>query len=212
MSFKFKWHQIAFDHEADMKLFKKLSSYWNGIVNFLRKVFRWYWIILFMPNALPYANNRLPINLATLAWIEIFSWHWWLFTGEPLKLFNCCCCNFSLLPLLVFALLSYFFFCAFSAALVTFPLLASLKLTDLMTPTATVCRMSRTAKRPSGGNSWNDSTHSGLVGTRMMIAASPDLMALGFSSVVLPERRSHFSLISENLHAMCAVWQSRTGV
>lgn len=106
---------------------------------------------------------------------------------------------------------SYFFFWAFSAALVTFPE-ASLKLTALMTPTATVWRMSRTAKRPRGGNSWNASTHIGLLGTKLTIAASPDLMALGFSSVVLPVRRSHFSLISANLHAMWAVWQSRTGV
>lgn len=100
---------------------------------------------------------------------------------------------------------SYFFFCAFSAAFVTLPVEASLKFTDLMTPTATVCRMSRTANRPSGGNSWKLSTHNGLVGTRMMMAASPDLMAFGFSSVVLPVRRSHFSLISENLQAICAV-------
>lgn len=100
---------------------------------------------------------------------------------------------------------SYFFFWTFSAAFVTLPLVASLKLTDLMTPTATVCRISRTANRPNGGYSWKLSTQSGLVGTKLMIAASPDLMALGFSSVVLPERRSHFSLISANLHAMCAV-------
>lgn len=58
----------------------------------------------------------------------------------------------------------------------------------LITPTATVCLMSRTAKRPRGGNSWKDSTHNGLVGTKLMMAASPDLMALGFSSVVLPEQ------------------------
>ncbi len=56
----------------------------------------------------------------------------------------------------------------------------------LMTPTATVCLMSRTAKRPNGGNSWKDSTHKGLVGTKVMMAASPDFMAFGFSSVVLP--------------------------
>lgn len=55
-----------------------------------------------------------------------------------------------------------------------------------MTPTATVCLMSRTAKRPRGGNSWNDSTHMGLVGTRLIMAASPDLIDLGASSVVLP--------------------------
>jgi len=47
--------------------------------------------------------------------------------------------------------------------------------------------MSRTAKRPSGGNSEKDSTHIGLLGTRLTIAASPDLIDFGFSSVVLPE-------------------------
>lgn len=65
---------------------------------------------------------------------------------------------------------------AFSAAFVVFPV-ASLKLTDLMTPTATVCLMSRTAKRPKGGKSVKASTHMGLVGTRVTMAASPDLMA-----------------------------------
>ena len=38
-----------------------------------------------------------------------------------------------------------------AAALVTFPAPASFLTTDLMTPTATVCFMSRTAKRPRGG-------------------------------------------------------------
>lgn len=191
------------------------------MVNFLRNVFRWYWIILFNSNASPYANNCLPMNRKKLAWIEIFSWHRWLLSllllvwivsifGCSLKWLFCGCVANATVT--CSNLLSYFFFWAFSAALVTLPLVASLKLTDLMTPTATVCRMSRTAKRPSGGNSWNDSTQSGLVGVRMMMAASPDLIAFGFSSVVLPERRSHFSLISENLHAMWAVWQSSTGV
>lgn len=82
----------------------------------------------------------------------------------------------------------------------------------LMTPTATVCLMSRTAKRPKGGNSEKASTHKGLDGTKLMMAASPDLMALGLASVVLPVRRSHFSLISANLQAIWAVWQSNTGV
>lgn len=41
----------------------------------------------------------------------------------------------------------HFFFWAFSAAFVVFPL-TSLVSTALMTPTATVCLMSRTAKRP----------------------------------------------------------------
>ena len=47
----------------------------------------------------------------------------------------------------------YFFLAAFSAALVTLPPETSFALTDLMTPTATVCLMSRTAKRPRGGKS-----------------------------------------------------------
>lgn len=106
----------------------------------------------------------------------------------------------------------FFVFWAFSAALVVLPPEASLNVTALMTPTATVCLISRTAKRPNGGNSWNDSTHKGLVGVKMTIAASPDLMALGLSSTDLPERRSTFSLISANLQAMWAVWQSKTGV
>lgn len=59
----------------------------------------------------------------------------------------------------------------------------------LMTPTATVCLMSRTAKRPRGGNSWKLSTHMGLEGTRVTIAASPDLMDLGSCSVVFPENQ-----------------------
>lgn len=46
--------------------------------------------------------------------------------------------------------------------------------------------MSLTAKRPNGGNSWNDSTHIGLVGTKLMMAASPDLIDLGLLSVDLP--------------------------
>lgn len=41
------------------------------------------------------------------------------------------------------------FFCAFCAALVTFPAEGGAFSTDLMTPTATVCLMSRTAKRPA---------------------------------------------------------------
>jgi len=47
----------------------------------------------------------------------------------------------------------YFFLIAFSAAFVTFPDFPSVFSTDLMTPTATVCLMSRTAKRPRGGYS-----------------------------------------------------------
>ena len=83
---------------------------------------------------------------------------------------------------------SYFFFWAFCAALVVVPE-TSLAVTDLMTPTATVCLMSRTAKRPRGGKSENASTHIGLEGTKLTMAASPDLIDLGLSSVDLPERK-----------------------
>jgi hypothetical protein len=51
----------------------------------------------------------------------------------------------------------------------------------------------------------------GLEGTILTMAASPDLMNLGRSSVDLPVRRSIFSRRVSNLHAMWAVWQSRTG-
>ena len=64
--------------------------------------------------------------------------------------------------------------------------LTSLGVTDLMTPTATVCLMSRTAKRPRGGKSEKASTHMGLLGTNSTIPASPDLMNLGLDSVDLP--------------------------
>ena len=46
--------------------------------------------------------------------------------------------------------------------------------------------MSRTAKRPRGGKSEKASTHMGLLGTSLTIAASPDLMNLGLSSGDLP--------------------------
>ena len=46
--------------------------------------------------------------------------------------------------------------------------------------------MSRTAKRPRGGNSTKGSTHMGLLGTSLTMPASPDLMNFGFSSVALP--------------------------
>merc|ERR1719283_67628 len=108
-------------------------------------------------------------------------------------------------------MLVYFFFSAFSADFVEAPL-TSLGVLALITPTATVCLMSRTAKRPRGGYSEKASTHIGLLGTSLTIAASPDLMNFGLSSVDLPVRRSTFSLISANLHAICAVWQSKTGL
>ena len=89
---------------------------------------------------------------------------------------------------------SYFFFWAFCAALVVVPE-TSLAATDLMTPTATVCLMSRTAKRPSGGKSEKASTHMGLEGTRLTMAASPDLIDLGLSSTDLPENNCIFRKI-----------------
>ena len=63
---------------------------------------------------------------------------------------------------------------------------SDLATTDLMTPTATVCLMSRTAKRPRGGKSEKASTHMGLLGINSTIPASPDLMNFGLLSVDLP--------------------------
>jgi len=104
-----------------------------------------------------------------------------------------------------------FFPAAFWAAFVTLPAPPSRFLTPLMTPTATVWRMSRTAKRPSGAYSANGSTHIGFCGTISTMPASPDLRLAGLSSIFLPLRRSIFSSRSRNLQAMCDVWQSRTG-
>jgi len=56
------------------------------------------------------------------------------------------------------------------------------------------------------------STHMGLVGSMCTMAASPDLMALGFSSRALPVRLSILVVKVANLHAMWQVWQSTTGV
>ena len=108
------------------------------------------------------------------------------------------------------SLIHFFFPVAFCAAFVTLPSTIFL-VTSLMTPTATVCLMSRTANLPRGGYELKASTHMGLLGIRVIIPASPDFRALGASSNFLPERRSIFSLISSNLQAMWAVWQSRTG-
>merc|ERR1712106_571620 len=70
-----------------------------------------------------------------------------------------------------------------------------------------------TDSEPSqGGKELKASTHIGLDGTSTTMAASPDLMNLGLSSVDLPVRRSTFSLISANLQAIWAVWQSSTGL
>jgi len=49
--------------------------------------------------------------------------------------------------------LVHFFLAAFSADFVTLPAVLSVLSTVLMMPTATVCLMSRTAKRPRGGYS-----------------------------------------------------------
>ena len=70
----------------------------------------------------------------------------------------------------------------------------SLAVVLLMTPTATVCLMSRTAKRPRGGKSEKASTHMGLEGINSTIAASPDLMDLGLVSTALPVRRSTYNI------------------
>ena len=105
---------------------------------------------------------------------------------------------------------------AFWAALVCLPS-TTLGVVALMTPTATVCLMSRTANLrerervfrpgketvamthlPRGGKSVKGSTHMGLLGVSLTMAASPDLMNLGLSSTDLPVRRSTFSLISAN--------------
>merc|ERR1711942_634901 len=97
----------------------------------------------------------------------------------------------------------HFFLLAFWAALVSLPA-TSLAVVALITPTATVCLMSLTAKRPRGGYSEKASTHIGLLGINCTMAASPDLMNLG-ASVDLPVRLSTFSLISANLQAIWAV-------
>merc|ERR550519_2272021 len=86
-------------------------------------------------------------------------------------------------------LIGYFFFKAFSADLV-FLSPASFLVTSLMTPTATVCFMSRTAKRPRAEYFWNDSTHIGLLGTIFTMQESPDFTNLGEASISLPVRLS----------------------
>merc|ERR1719261_283740 len=83
--------------------------------------------------------------------------------------------------------------------------------TSLMTPTATVCFISLTANLPSGGNSEKASTVIGLDGIILTMAASPDLMDFGNSSVTLPVLLSILFSISVNLQAIWQVWQSRTG-
>merc|ERR1712036_94772 len=82
---------------------------------------------------------------------------------------------------------------------------------SLITPTATVCFISLTANLPSGGNSEKASTTIGFDGTILTMAASPDWMCFGNSSVTLPVLLSILFSISANLHAIWQVWQSSTG-
>ena len=89
---------------------------------------------------------------------------------------------------------------------------AAFLVTPLITPTATVCFISLTANLPRGGYSTKVSTHIGLVGFIIMSAESPFLINLGSSSVAFPVLLSIFAVISWNLHAIWAVWQSKTGV
>jgi len=82
---------------------------------------------------------------------------------------------------------------------------------DLITPTATVCFISLTANLPRGGNSAKTSQDIGLVGTISHKQASPVLTNFGISSNSLPVLLSILDLISWNLTAIWAVWQSNTG-
>ena len=54
---------------------------------------------------------------------------------------------------------NHFFLLTLAADLVTLPPDGSFLVTSLITPTATVCLISRTAKRPNGAYSENFSTH-----------------------------------------------------
>ena len=74
-----------------------------------------------------------------------------------------------------------------------------------MTPTATVYFMSLTANLPNGGYSEKTSQHIGLVGVKVIKAASPVLMNLGSSSRTAPFLLSILLLISVNLQAIWAV-------
>jgi len=93
-----------------------------------------------------------------------------------------------------------------------FPAVTVFLVTPLITPTATVYFMSLTANLPNGGYSEKTSQHNGFDGVKVIIAASPDLMNFGSSSRTAPFLLSIFDLISANLHAIWAVWQSKTGV
>ncbi|KAH7864101.1 hypothetical protein Vadar_025738 [Vaccinium darrowii] len=98
-----------------------------------------------------------------------------------------------------------------AADFVTFAPEGSFFSTLLITPTATVWRMSLTANLPKGGYSENVSTTMGLVGIIFTMPASPFFKNLGSFSISLPDRRSILVKISANFTAMWDVWQSRTG-
>ena len=91
--------------------------------------------------------------------------------------------------------------------------------TALMTPTATVWRMSRTAKRPSGGYDVNGSTHMGLVGTIFTYAASPgsvqsrdvnslaSCIMVGVSTLTLPTlHKIEGGLRYTHICSLCCIW------
>ncbi len=81
-----------------------------------------------------------------------------------------------------------------------------------MIPTATVCFMSLTAKRPNGGNSLNTSQQRGFSGFIRTMAESPFLRHSGFSSKTAPVFLSILHLISTILQATWAQLKSIIGV
>jgi len=81
----------------------------------------------------------------------------------------------------------------------------------LITPTATVYFISLTANLPRGGYSEKTSQDIGLDGFMVTKQASPVLTNLGISSSSLPVLLSILDMISVNLTAIWAVWQSKTG-
>lgn len=64
---------------------------------------------------------------------------------------------------------------------------------------------------PKGGYVKKLSTHMGLMGTILTVAASPDTSICGWSSSFFPVRRSSFSFSSAKRQVTWAVWQSSTG-
>ena len=81
-----------------------------------------------------------------------------------------------------------------------------------MIPTPMVCFISLMANLPRGGYWVKASTTIALVGVISTIAQSPDLRAVGFSSITLPVLLSILETNLLNLQAIWAVWQSNTGV